>query len=227
MKKTARLISLITIATVTPAMAALNITFTSESLSNTPSGYLGGWYGNSVGFSEWVGNGSDVEIADGVLTVGTSNNYRGAAFVIDSSSLSGAGNYLLQFDVSRYVGGSNNFGQVNIWSGSGYDLSGTTADALRIHTEEARAIALGNASSNQLAEFSFQGTLANQSIAFTYDGSSALVLMFGANTSGWPFPEVDYDNIRMLSISPIPEPATVFWALALSGLAMLRRRPRA
>jgi hypothetical protein len=205
--------------------SAVNLTFSEETLTNQANGYIGGWYGNNIAFEQWTGNSASISIAGGVLTANSDSGFKTAAFVIESSAMDGAGNYELSFDVPRIESTPNNNGYVSIWSGSGYNLSGS-ADALFINTELASVVPQGNAVASKLVDTSFQETGSNI-VNFTYDGSSALVFMLGAQTNGYPFPSVDYDNFSVQKLTTVPEPAIWLWLVPFVAFVLIQRRPRA
>jgi|GEM_PF-2627811 len=225
-KKTTFIIAL-TLVNAWNAHAAINLIFTGddETLSDQSNGYYGGYYGSPIQPGQWTGNGAEVQIADGVLRSAPTSGFRGAAYLLAPASLGEAGSYSLVFDVTGYSGDGNDSGQVSIWSGSGYDLTGGSADALWIDTEKNSVTGLGDAITTKLASFSFQSTLVDQSIAFDYDGSSAIVVMLGAQTGAHPFPTVDYDNVRIgTTAEPIPEASTTLWAVCLASAVLIYRR---
>ncbi|TVP79575.1 MAG: hypothetical protein EA353_05930 [Puniceicoccaceae bacterium] len=207
------------------ANAAINISFDTETLQNLPNGYVGGFYGSEsrISLNQWFGGSGNISIADGVLKTNTDSGTRVGAYVFESSALSGAGEYELLFDITRFDGAPNNNGFVSIWSGSGYDLTNSSADALFIDTQTPTVTPQGNAIAGEITRLSIQNTVINESIAFTYDGTSALILFFGAQTSGFPFPQVDYDNIR---VSQIPEPAIWLWLAPIAAYVLVKRRLR-
>ena len=206
------------------AHAAINIDFNAETLNHNPNGYLGGWFTPQVGFENWVGDSTDIRIRNGKIRCSTTNGTRHGAIVYRPTSLFGAGEYTLTFDATVVAGASqaNNNGHVGLWAGSGYTLGRGNANALIIDTQNCAVTPSGNASSTELIDFSFNSSLVEHSISFTYDGSSALILMLGAATTGWPFPVVKYDSVR---IEAIPE--VNYFALSLAGgfvAFALRRR---
>jgi len=222
-------------ATVTKAV--FKDDFSSTSLSDKPNGYLGGWYGNHVAFGEWVKGDWNVQASGGALQVSTTGGFRGAAVLLSPALFKEAGSYTLSFDISNYSGESNNSASVSIWSGKGYDLTNSSANALILDAQNNQLRTEGSASSVKLAS---ANPVANgsYSINFTYDGTSAVALFLGATTNGWPFPSLTYDNVSVAPVvspsaspappaSAVPELSTP-WALGVllsfGGLTHRRRR---
>lgn len=224
-KKTHTSIIALVLAALT-SNAAINLTFDTETLDNRPNGYIGGWYGNNIAFEQWTGNSASVSIANGVLTANSDSGFRTAVFAVESSALGGAGSYQLSFEVPRIESAANNNGYVSVWSGSGYNLSGGSADALFINAELASVAPLGGASAAKLVDYAFEETGTNI-VNFSYDGTSALIFMLGAQTNGFPFPSVDYGSFSVQRLSAIPEPATWLWLVPFVAFVLFKRSPRA
>jgi hypothetical protein len=213
--------------------AAITVDFSSETIEDQANGYLGGWFGNPMSFDQWYGASSDASISGGQLNVTTTSGYRGAVLLLDSSAFEpfGAGSYTLTYDVTSFSlsnGAStsaDDFAEVRIWSGSGYDLTNTTGNALSVSPQNGSFTAQGTATVNLLASGQVNSTGIANTLQFEYDGTSAIGLFFGAITGNWPFPDVSYDN---LSIGPVavPEPGSIalYCGLLTGGLIMLRRR---
>jgi len=200
------------------------IDFEGVVVSDNPNGYIGGWFGSPVAFGEWVGSTTDVNVVNDTLVTTTTSTARYAAVAFDPGALYGAGDYVVTFDSTLVISDTNNNGTVTIWSGDGYDLTESSPNALIVDTLSGTVDTQGTATSTELANYSFTTNQAQQSIAFTYDGSSALVLFFGAATDGYPFPEIHYDNIEIQLV--IPEPNSFMLPLAAIFMAFATRRRR-
>lgn len=238
MKSLFTLAPLCLFAAFSPSLEAATSIF-SENFSTTTiapnaNPYVGGWFGSPAGFQTWNGS-SEASIttgaipADKMLTLAPTSGIRSAGIVLspDLFSESGAGSYTLSFDVTAYGGDSNDSGVVRIWSGSDYVMGGA-GNALQLDTLNGELKALGSATVNLLGSASVIETDlgTRKSITFTYDGSSAVALFFGAETGGWPFPTVSYDNISITQNVPalIPEPSVSALAAGLLGMMSLIRR---
>ncbi|HEY1121573.1 MAG TPA: hypothetical protein VGE67_08225 [Haloferula sp.] len=197
--------------------------FSSTTLADKPNSYLGGYYGSHVSFGEWVRSGSTVSVSGGNLQVGSDSGFRGAALLLSPSSFPSAGTYTLTFDVLSYTGDANDTATVAIWSGSGYDMTNSSANSLILNTQTGQLQALGSATSSQLSSttYSAAGTC---SVNFTYDGSSTIALFFAATTGGYPFPTVKYDNLSITSPSPVPETSVPMILGVAASFGLLRRR---
>ncbi|CAA6676367.1 MULTISPECIES: PEP-CTERM sorting domain-containing protein [unclassified Lentimonas] len=200
------------------AQAAIN--FPTTDVVINPNGYIGGHFGNVVNYNEWVGSATaEAEMNNGVLeTASTSPTFRGAAMVFDSSYFNVPGDYELTFDVTYHSSGPENTGNVNIWSGSGYN---TTDSALIVDTQSGTLRTTGSAVSTELGSLLVQSTGNNQSIAFTYDGTSDVAFFFGATSGSAGHPEVNYANI---SVQAVPEPSTYALVLGLTSVFFVARR---
>lgn len=226
------------------AQCAGNIVIFSEDFEGSPTilddggANLGGNATNAnhreIGFGDWagrtLGNGNGIyQIgANGttVLELDSGNaNRRGAGLVLDPAAFAttGAGDYVLTFDVDGYTGAVGN-GTASVWRGSGYNVTpgSTNNSRLIIDTAEPElrsgvptqlsVLSRGSAIATSLGETDFTGT-GSQSISFTYDGTSAIGLIFGSELG----PEVMIDNIVMEFITPVPEPTS----LLLFGICCL------
>lgn len=204
-----------------------------STLTDDSAGAFGGQNESiEMEFEEWTGEGSVASIANGVLTVIPVQNVGSAIFAVESSSLGGAGEYEMKFDVTRWVTadpetGTDNetaSGFASVWRGEGYDLSNSTPDALDITTETSPIVdASGNATAERLDRLTFDKTGNNKTISFTYDGSSgsALIFVLGAEAVGFPNPEIDFENFR---VQVIPEPSTLVWLIPILVFALCTRR---
>ena len=172
---------------------------------------LGGWYDSQAVFEQWYGlSMEEVAISNGVLQAIPTSSTRFGGIILSPDLMAGPGTYTLAFDLAGYEGDSNDTAIVGIWTGSGYDLTETTANALILNTETGILGTLGTATANQEVSLSMT-TTGSYSLDFAYDGTSAVALFFGARTGGYPFPTAEYDNI----VLSIPEPS----AIAVSALA--------
>jgi len=111
-------------------------------------------------------------------------NARAAGVFIDPTNFNGvAGGYALNFDI---IGADPGAGRVYVGQGSGYDLSGTTSNAIILDLASdgwpgyTGLTAVGDATAETLvnAELDAQ-TSTNITFLFEYDGSSALAIAFG------------------------------------------------
>jgi len=228
-----KILTLLLCFSVLISKAAITIDFSSETIENQANGFVGGWFGGSMSFDQWYGDSSDASIGGGQLNVSSTSAFRGAVLLLDSSAFApfGAGNYTLTFDVTSFSlsngasSSADDFAEVRIWSGSGYDLTNTTGNALAVSPQNGSFTAQGNASVNLLASRQVDSTGIANTLQFEYDGTSAIGLFLGAMTGGWPFPNVSYDNV---SIGPVavPEPGSValYCGFATGLLIILRRR---
>lgn len=199
--------------------------FSSSTLTTNPNGYLGGWYSSQISFGEWVADTGHASISGGLATVDSTSGVRSLAIVIDPANFSGAGTHTLTFDVSSYSGDGDDTGLVRIWQGSGYNLGLDSADGIQVDTQAGSFEAFGSAEAEQLADFSFTTTGSAYSIDFDYDGSSAVGIFLGVQTSAWPFPEASFDNISLSSAAAIPEPTGALSAsLIVLGLLWRNRK---
>lgn len=200
--------------------------FSSSSIVNQGNPYVGGWFTPQLAFQQWTST-LEAAISDGGLDITTTNSTRSAGIVISPELFDGAGDYVLKFDISSYVGAANNSALVTVWSGSGYDLGGTSENSITVDTYTASLVATGSAEVMQLAATTLTTVSTDHEINFTYDGISAVAVFLGATTIGWPFPSATYDNVLIskFAIEPIPEPSTtLFVGASVMSLLMIRRR---
>lgn len=206
-------------------------------ISERPNGHIGGYYGsNPLEMNRWFGNGV-VSLDAGLLTVLQQQN-RGSNFagiVLGPEVFRGqAGVFRLQFDVlgldltqsgvSGAVLGETHYGRVKVWSGEGYDLSGASGSALWVDALAGTLTGKAGATAEELSSITIASTGDDYALDFTYDGSSAVVLFFGAeSTLKKPDVTAEYGNI---SITPVlvPEPSTGVMVLVALGLLTRRRR---
>lgn len=198
--------------------------FESSHVDSKANPYLGGWFSPQVGFNTWNGS-YEASISGSKLNVTTSNETRSAGILIAPSSFPGAGSYTLSFDVAAYTGDSNDTGLVTVWSGKGYDLSRSSGNALVLDTLSSQLRTEGTAKSSLLGSYTFTTTGGGKQFNFDYDGISAVALFFGANTKGYPFPTVSYDNVSIRPMTTIPEPSVAaLVAIVAVGACVVRRR---
>ena len=140
---------------------------------------------------------------------------------------SSPGTFQLQFDIVSFDPGETfdgtlgtGFAEVNIFSGEGFQADNDN-DAVLLNAQTGELAALGDAESTELASQDFTTAGDNITITFEYDGSGAIAIFFGANTSSFPFPSVVFDNIQ---VSTIPEPSSVFYISITSLFVLLRRK---
>ncbi|MBK1826428.1 PEP-CTERM sorting domain-containing protein [Haloferula rosea] len=208
------------------ALPAATATIYSESFENTtltdlPNPYVGGWFTPQLPFESWA-NSSEASITPvDTLGINTTSAYRGAAVVLGPELFLGAGTYTLTYDIPTYTGASNNSAFVSVWSGTGYDLF-NSPNSLVVDTLSGQLLASGSASSSQLASQTHTSGGNQQTLSFAYDGSSLIALFFGAQTTGWPFPSVEFDNITVTT-EVIPEPSSLM-LLGLSCLFLVKRK---
>ena len=198
-----------------------------------------GFFNNNGSFGGIVVS-SSASIESGVLEVeaGTGSvmepGFRGIGIALDSSNFVGAGLYNIEYEISSFTLSSpfgsdfNDSAEVSVFSGSGFEL----ADDARAIILDADIGELGLTNNNvdaevqQLAiqniDFSSNtdSDIGTFNLEFTYDGTSAVALFFGARSDGFPFPIVEFDNIE---ISSVPEPSSVLLA-ACSVIFLFRRK---
>lgn len=200
--------------------------FSNSTLTSNANPYLGGWFGSQVSFQTWNGPGES-SISNGALTVNSTSETRSAGLLLAPSMFPGAGSYTLSFDVTAYTGDSNDMGLVNVWAGSGYDLTKSTGNALILDMLSEQLRTEGSATSSLIGSTTFTSTGNGKQITFNYDGSSAVGMFFGVNTKGWPFPSATFDNITLTQngTASVPEPSvTALVALFGSASCFIRRR---
>ena len=174
-----------------------------------------------------VSDPANANIANGELGINSTSGFRGIGLVLTPETLgSSPGTFQLQFDIVSFDRGENfgtvgtGFAEVNIFSGNGFQ-AGNDANAVLLNSQTGELAALGTAESTELASQDFTTAGENITITFEYDGSGAIAIFFGANTSSFPFPSVVFDNIQ---VSTIPEPSSVFYISITSLFVLLRRK---
>lgn len=227
--------SVLTAALVLGAVAKLeaaSTTFYSESFEDTKlnsevTPYIGGWFSPQSAASQWYGP-KQAAITTGVLSMTSDSKVRSAAVWLPAKTFDGEGSYTLRFDVPSYKGDKNNSGLVTVWLGNGYDLSGKTGNALIMDTLRAKVRTEGSARAEIVAKTTIESEGKQNELTFDYDGKSAVILFFGAQTSGWPFPSLTYDDIsisreEVTTLEPVPELSSALLG-GIGVLLLLRRR---
>ncbi|NLF17056.1 MAG: PEP-CTERM sorting domain-containing protein [Lentisphaerae bacterium] len=211
--------------------------FGGATLTNRENGYVGGFYGNQLALGQWFGSGRKVAVGAGVLTVlHDTGSTRFAGVVLDPGIFGGqAGRYLLSFDVKEIalsqqgVGnpamGVTHRGRVDVWQGHGYDVENDSADSLWANSFSGTLTPKGNASASRLESLTFGEAGDGYTLAFDYDGSSAVALFFGADKTAYPHLTVVYDNI-VIAPTHAPEPSTALMTALGLGMVCWRRRRR-
>jgi hypothetical protein len=200
--------------------------FSSSTIVNQGNPYVGGWFTPQLALQQWTGT-TESSITTGALSVGTTNGTRTAGIVLSPTLFEGAGEYVLSFDLTSYSGDGNDAAVATVWAGSGYDMSGSTGNAITVNTYSASLLASGSAQVMQLAAASLTAASNGNEISFAYDGNSAVAIFLGVSTGGWPFPTATYDNVMVSKTSPesVPEPgAMLLLGVALVSFAIRRRR---
>lgn len=209
-------------------------------ITERSNGHVGGYYGSDpLELNHWFGQSTTVSLSNGVLTVlhqqSRGSNYAG--IVLAPEVFGGqAGVYRLNFDVldlvlnntgkDQGVLGETHYGRVSVWSGQGYDLSQASGQALWGDALAGTLTGKGGASVESLNSITIAGGGDGYSLDFAYDGSSAVALFFGAeSTQKKPAVTAEYGNITVTPV-PVPEPSTGLMVLVALGL-LRRRRPRA
>ena len=194
-------------------------------LPNDTQETLGFFNGNAL--SDGIVVSSNATIANGELGINSTSGFRGIGLVLTPETLgSSPGTFQLQFDIVSFDRGENfgtvgtGFAEVNIFSGNGFQAA-DDANAVLLNSQTGELAALGTAVSTELASQNFTTAGDNITITFEYDGSGAIAIFFGANTSSFPFPSVVFDNIQ---VSTIPEPSSVFYISITSLFVLLRRK---
>jgi hypothetical protein len=122
-------------------------------------------------------------------------------------------------DLTNSVANEDRHGEVIVWEGKGYDITGTSGNALWIKTEGGSFDPLGQASAEELARTQIYSQ-GHYEMEFEYDGTSTVGLIFGTDCNSWPFPVFSYDNIIV-----VPEiSSALLVVIALGGGFILRHR---
>jgi len=203
--------------------------FSSETLVDEFNGYLGGWYGNNFAFDQWYGDFTNSSITGSASEVSSTapDDERSSVVLLAPSEFSsqGAGDYELRFDLTGFtlsdgLSGGNDFAFASIWSGSGYDLSAATGNALFV--EQGFITPQGTAVANEIARVELTSQANNLNLGFTYDGTSAIAIYLGAGEDGgYPFPTALFENVQVVAV---PEPGMLKFVLPLClGLMIMHR----
>ena len=156
------------------------------------------------------------------VTTTSPGSYRSAVMLFEPALFTdGAGEYRVTINVAGYVGDMNDSGLVSVWSGSGYDLSGSSGDAIWVNTQSTPFTAQGGATVSELGSLAITGT-GIHTLQFTYDGTSAIGIFLGATTTAYPFPTVEYGSMEL---ALVPEPSSaMLGGMALCALLLRRKR---
>lgn len=128
--------------------------------------------------------------------------------------------YSITFDIPEFNGDAADTAKISVWSGSGSQAN--TGNALLLNAESGELEALGTAISSELASVTYTSTGSELTLDFNYNGQDVLAVFFGAESDGYPHPEINFDNIE---ISSIPEPSsTAYLALLAGAMVMSRNR---
>ena len=199
--------------------------FSTSTLPSRPQGALG-FFNNNINFGE-IGVASRATIDLGELVVDTTSNFRGIGIALDPDSFFGQGIYEVAFDITNYSGDFNDFAEVGVYSGRGYEF-GNDRNALLLNAQTGQLTGQGSAVAEELRTETFT-SVGRESFTFEYDGTSAVALFFGARTSGSPFPDVSFDNISVTSAqfnSAVPEPSSALLVGCSAVFLFGRRRAR-
>ena len=203
--------------------------FSTSALPSQNRGTLGFFpnSGEDINFNE-IGVSSRATIDLGELVVDTTSNFRGIGIALAPDSFFGQGVYEVAFDITNYSGDFNDFAEVGVYSGRGYEF-GNNADALLLNTQTGQLTGLGSAVAEEIRTETFT-SIGRESFTFEYDGTSAVALFFGARTGGFPFPDVSFDDISVTSVQDdniafvvVPEPSSAL-LVGCSAVFLFRRR---
>ena len=198
--------------------------FSSSNYTTNGNSYIGG-SGTQLVFNQWTGSNSG-NILGEQLNVTSTSGSRVAALALGPEAFgvegAGAGTYTITFDLTSFLNLANGTALVSVTSVSGFSAPGTRGQAgnnrARVNTINASVLPQSaEVSVSTLASTQLNAASTGNTISFEYDGSSAIVLFFGASADGSPFPTTSFDNISVskIDIQAVPEPA----APALLGLA--------
>ena len=209
--------------------------FSTSTLPSRAQGTLG-FFNRNVNFGE-IGVASRATIDFGELVVDTTSNFRGIGIALAPDAFFGQGFYEIAFDITTYSGDANDFAEVVVYSGRGYEF-GNNRDALLLNAQTGRLTGLGSAVAEELITETYT-SIGRESFTFEYDGTSAVALFFGARTGGFPFPDVSFDDISVTSVTSaasvqgdninfavVPEPSSALLIGCSAVLLFGRRRAR-
>lgn len=202
-------------------------------ITSMANGYLGGWFGSQVPFEQWIGVvPADASISGGQLNVSstTANVTRGAFVVLAPEAFSSAGTFTLDYDVSALaLGKPVNEAVVRVWTGSGFDMTFRSANALIINPQTGMVTKDGSLTSVTLAASDVISSTGSAKLSFDRASNEAVAIFFGVtgDRSGgpWPIPTM---SIGSMSVSVVPEPHhyAALTGLSLLGFALWRRTHR-
>ncbi len=213
--------------------ALADVTVWSENFTTAPSAVyavsdaiLGGGlttagFNTNVWFSRATANMGFGNNTLKVETTGT--NVRGAGIILSSSLFSaGAGIYTLTYDVTAVSSvDAGDHAQAHIFSGQGFNDTDSyyTMDVIQGSGGSSTFTASGPSASatSLISSAEITTTSTGNTLNFNYSGSGEIALVFEVDQMG-----AEFDN---LSISTIPEPATLgLVAAAGAGILLIRRR---
>ena len=199
--------------------------FSSSSTANISFGYLGGWFSPQVSFGQWFGNSSEASISGGTLEVNsTASDARGAFIVLAPEAFPSAGTFTLNYDITAFTqGAAANSATVRVFTGSGYDLTLSSGNALILNPQTGSVTPQGSATAALAASTSVTGT-GPGSLPFTRGSDDAVAIFFGVSGAAFPFPSMSVDNV---SVVPEPHEYAALAGLGLLGFAVWRRSRRA
>ncbi len=193
-----------------------------------------GFWNNNSTFDQIVASAS-TSILNDAIAVTSTGAFRGIGIAIDPNTLQGAGTYTFSFDVISFSDSNNSVNtntnstiELSVWEGSGYDLA-NNADYIRLNAQSNILTADGSAVASQVTNSSFTNSTigTTQSVTFTSDGTSALIIYLGAETTNFPHPTVTFDNLilEVGDTTMIPEPSSsLLIGLGFTLLVFRRRR---
>ena len=176
-------------------------------------------------------------VSGGVFKSDAAENSRGGGVFISAADMNvaggGAGLYEVSFDVLSYTAGNalqNPFATAQVWSFSDINLDpAVSTDSARVimDTQQPTGVNLeihtGGSSATVTALNEVNPTVVgtDQTMTFTYDGTSDIALLFGSAGGR----DVEWDNISITAVVPEPGTYALFAGfLALAGVAIRSRR---
>jgi hypothetical protein len=199
--------------------------FSASTFEDRANGYLGGFYGSNVSFDKWFGVSSgttpEATITGGSLNIeSTSSSFRGAFLVLAPSVFGSDTEFSLTLDVTALnLGASGNSATARVFTGTGYDLTLSSANALFINAQTGGVTPQGSASVALAAE-SPLALGAGQTLDFTRPVGHAVMVFIGASGPTWPHPTMSVGEMR---IDVIPEPSA-FMLVGVGSLVLFRRK---